>query len=99
MVGSVMMMMMAARMTPYAARNTAPDRTGNGSAAIESGPNAGVTRIPNFGQRRGDHQDRADRLRAFYFRPLLSQSSSTSRFTAGAFGFFILSQSFERPDR
>ena len=60
MVGRVMMMM-AARMTPYAARNTAPDRTGNGSAAIESGPNAGVNRIPNLGgQRRGDHQDRAD---------------------------------------
>jgi hypothetical protein len=28
----------------------------------------------------------------------LVQSSSASRFTAGAFGFFILSQSGERPD-
>jgi hypothetical protein len=29
----------------------------------------------------------------------LPHSSSSSRFTAGAFGFFILSQSGERPDR
>jgi hypothetical protein len=29
----------------------------------------------------------------------LAQSSSASRFTAGAFGFFILSQSGERPER
>jgi hypothetical protein len=29
----------------------------------------------------------------------LPQSSSTSRFTAGASGFFILSQSGERPER
>src|SRR5262245_34796610 len=29
----------------------------------------------------------------------LPQSSSASRFTAGAFGFFILSQSGERPER
>jgi hypothetical protein len=28
----------------------------------------------------------------------LPQSSSASRFTTGAFGFFILSQSGERPD-
>jgi hypothetical protein len=29
----------------------------------------------------------------------LPQSSSSSRFTAGAFEFFILSQSGERPER
>jgi hypothetical protein len=29
----------------------------------------------------------------------LPQSSSSSRFTAGAFGFFIFSQSGERPER
>jgi hypothetical protein len=29
----------------------------------------------------------------------LPQSSSASRFTAGAFGFFIFSQSRDRPDR
>jgi hypothetical protein len=32
-------------------------------------------------------------------RPLRPQSSSACRFTAGAAGFFILSQSFERPER
>jgi hypothetical protein len=31
--------------------------------------------------------------------PLLFHSSSASRFTAGAFAFFILSQSGERPER
>ena len=34
-----------------------------------------------------------------HLRPLLPQSSSASRFTAGAAGFFILSQSGERPER
>jgi hypothetical protein len=34
-----------------------------------------------------------------HLRPLLPQSSSSSRFTANASGFFILSQSGERPDR
>src|SRR5215468_12384455 len=34
-----------------------------------------------------------------HLRPLLPQSSSSSRFTAGAAGFFIFSQSGERPER
>src|SRR5262245_11002488 len=34
-----------------------------------------------------------------HLRPLLPQSSSASRFTAGAARFFILSQSGERPER
>src|SRR5262249_24909055 len=34
-----------------------------------------------------------------HVRLFLPQSSSASRFTAGAFGFFILSQSGERPER
>jgi hypothetical protein len=35
----------------------------------------------------------------FAAAPHLPQSSSASRFTAGAFEFFILSQSGERPER
>jgi hypothetical protein len=34
-----------------------------------------------------------------HFHPPLPQSSSDSRLTAGAAGFFILSQSFDRPER
>jgi hypothetical protein len=34
-----------------------------------------------------------------YRRFFLPHSSSSSRFTAGAFAFFILSQSGERPER
>jgi hypothetical protein len=34
----------------------------------------------------------------FQRHPLLPQSSSASRFTAGAFGFLNLSQSYERPE-
>jgi hypothetical protein len=42
-----------------------------------------------------DHDPVLARHRHFF----LPQSSSASRFTAGAFGFFILSQSGERPER
>jgi hypothetical protein len=39
------------------------------------------------------------RAGAIHRRFFLPQSSSSSRFTAGAFAFFILSQSGERPER
>src|SRR5262245_29009488 len=40
-----------------------------------------------------------DAPETFYDRRSRPQSSSASRFTAGASGFFILSQSGERPER
>jgi hypothetical protein len=50
--------------------------------------------VPSF-FRTVDH----DPVFACYRRFLLPHSSSSARFTAGAFAFFILSQSGERPER
>jgi hypothetical protein len=47
----------------------------------------------------GDVSISLGQVLAFTLRHRLPQSSSSSRFTAGAFAFFILSQSDERPER
>jgi hypothetical protein len=56
---------------------------------------ASPARTSSTSLRRGSRGCRGDRLRSNHF----PQSSSASRFRAGAFGFFIFNQSGDRPKR